>query len=165
MWESNGAWWMREACACHDVITCTFITSQIARFMGPTKGPHGADRTQVGRMLAPWTLLSGLFPVCTSRIRYTCHTLMTRFQYTVARTKLSPFCKRHIWIHLFLKSCLDFDSNFTSSCSIRQCVWPGSSNILVQTISQDLYHWVPNSLTSPWTCMPFCSGKVDFYRP
>ena len=31
----------------------------IARFMGPTWGPSGADRTQVGRMLAPWTLLSG----------------------------------------------------------------------------------------------------------
>ena len=31
----------------------------IARFMGPTWGPSGADRTQVGPMLAPWTLLSG----------------------------------------------------------------------------------------------------------
>ena len=32
---------------------------QIARFMGPIWGPFGADRTQVGPMLAPWTLLSG----------------------------------------------------------------------------------------------------------
>ena len=32
----------------------------IARFMGPTWGPSGADRTQVGPMLAPWTLLSGI---------------------------------------------------------------------------------------------------------
>ena len=30
----------------------------IARFMGPTWGPSGADRTQVGPMLAQWTLLS-----------------------------------------------------------------------------------------------------------
>ena len=29
--------------------------------MGPTWGPSGADRTQVGPMLVPWTLLSGLF--------------------------------------------------------------------------------------------------------
>ena len=29
----------------------------IARFMGPTWGPSGADRTQGGPMLAPWTLL------------------------------------------------------------------------------------------------------------
>ena len=32
---------------------------QLARSMGPTWGPPGADRTQVGPMLAPWTLLSG----------------------------------------------------------------------------------------------------------
>ena len=43
--------------------TCTNIpeiynTTLIARFMGPTWGPSGADRTQVGPMLAPWTLLS-----------------------------------------------------------------------------------------------------------
>ena len=31
----------------------------IARFMGPTWGPSGADRTHVGPMLVPWTLLSG----------------------------------------------------------------------------------------------------------
>ena len=37
----------------------TTNTHQIARFMGPTWGPSGADRTQVGPMLAPWTLLSG----------------------------------------------------------------------------------------------------------
>ena len=36
-------------------------SSLIARFMGPTWGPSGADRTQVGPMLDPWTLLSGIF--------------------------------------------------------------------------------------------------------
>ena len=35
------------------------IITLIARFMGPTWGPSGADRTQMGPMLAPWTLLSG----------------------------------------------------------------------------------------------------------
>ena len=35
----------------------------IARFMGPTWGPSGADRTQVGPMSAPWTLLSGMYSV------------------------------------------------------------------------------------------------------
>ena len=34
-------------------------TTLIARFMGPTWVPSGADRTQVGPMLVPWTLLSG----------------------------------------------------------------------------------------------------------
>ena len=35
------------------------VILQMARFMGPTWGPSGADRTQVGPMLTPWTLLSG----------------------------------------------------------------------------------------------------------
>ena len=33
---------------------------QIARFMGPTWGPPGSCRPQMGPMLAPWTLLSGV---------------------------------------------------------------------------------------------------------
>ena len=35
------------------------LISLLARFMGPTWGPSGADMTQVGPMLVPWTLLSG----------------------------------------------------------------------------------------------------------
>ena len=40
-------------------IYCRYIVticcpSLIARFMGPTWGPSGADRTQVGHMLVPW---------------------------------------------------------------------------------------------------------------
>ena len=38
----------------------SYYISLIARLMGPTWGPSGADRTQVGPMLAPWTLLSGM---------------------------------------------------------------------------------------------------------
>ena len=33
---------------------------QIARFMGPTGGPLGSCRPQLGPMLAPWTLLLGI---------------------------------------------------------------------------------------------------------
>ena len=33
--------------------------TQIARFMGPSWGPPGSCRTQMGPILAPWTLLSG----------------------------------------------------------------------------------------------------------
>ena len=47
------------------IIICQFImVTQIAKFMGPTWGPSGADRTQMGPMLAPWTLLSGEGLVC-----------------------------------------------------------------------------------------------------
>ena len=34
--------------------------SQIAKFMGSTWGPPGSCRPQMGPMLAPWTLLSGM---------------------------------------------------------------------------------------------------------
>ena len=37
-----------------------YIPPLIARFMEPTWGPPGADRTQVAPMFAPWTLLSGI---------------------------------------------------------------------------------------------------------
>ena len=33
--------------------------TQITKFMGPTWGPPGSCRPQMGPMLAPWTLLSG----------------------------------------------------------------------------------------------------------
>ena len=35
------------------------LLTQIVRFMGPTWGPPGSCRPQMGPMLAPWTLLSG----------------------------------------------------------------------------------------------------------
>ena len=41
------------------MFTINAIPSLIARFMAPTWGPSGANRAQVGPMLAPWTLLSG----------------------------------------------------------------------------------------------------------
>ena len=43
------------------------IIPLIARFMGPTWGLSGADRTKVGPMLAPWTLLSGRSPTFEAR--------------------------------------------------------------------------------------------------
>ena len=36
------------------------VTSQIAKFLGPTWGPPGSYRPQMGPMLAPGTLLSGM---------------------------------------------------------------------------------------------------------
>ena len=36
------------------------MTSQIARFMGPTWGPYGSCRPQVDPKLIPWTLISGM---------------------------------------------------------------------------------------------------------
>ena len=38
-----------------------YVIALMARFMGPTWGPPGADSTLVGPMLATWTLLSGIY--------------------------------------------------------------------------------------------------------
>ena len=50
-------------CWMHSMIYNDRLThwgSLITKFMGPKWGLSGADRTQMGPMLAPWTLLSGL---------------------------------------------------------------------------------------------------------
>ena len=47
-------------CICNDFFINTEMVSQIAKFMGPTWGPSGSCRPQMGPMLAPWTLLSGI---------------------------------------------------------------------------------------------------------
>ena len=52
-----------------------YITTEIAKFMGPTWGPPGSCRPQMGPMLAPWTLLSGNNLICcqsTRRPRHVC---------------------------------------------------------------------------------------------
>ena len=61
----------------------TVPSSQIARFMGPTWGPSRAHRTQVGPMLASWTLLSGLLghcPFCQQR-QQTTHSSLAKAKY------------------------------------------------------------------------------------
>ena len=54
-----------------DPLPDSVITSLIARFMGSTWDPPEADRTQVGPMVAPWTLLSGLLYWCIEPINPT----------------------------------------------------------------------------------------------
>ena len=56
-------------------------TTLIARFMEPSWSPSGADRTQVGPMLAPWTLLSGnpFFKKQTNRILLTLSLYIVHF--------------------------------------------------------------------------------------
>ena len=67
--------WFPSLCAVSVVLTIyssDFVwmnkTSQIARFIGPTWGPPGSCRPQMGPMLAPWTLLSGI-TYCISQFR------------------------------------------------------------------------------------------------
>ena len=64
--------------------TCT---TQITRFMGPTWGPPGDDRTQVGPMLASWTLLSGQSCVPLSGCKFdmfVCFCFWLRYVYQIS---------------------------------------------------------------------------------
>ena len=66
----TGITWNHERLAIDWLCVCIFgliiphviivRISQIAKFMGPTWGPPGSCRPQIGPMLAPWTLLSGM---------------------------------------------------------------------------------------------------------
>ena len=77
---------------------------------GPTWGPSGADRTQVGAMLAPWTLLSGYF--CVAK-RKNC------FYIERALVALSGKCRAELptkKLHIF--SC-----TFNHSCCSLSSMW------------------------------------------
>ena len=56
--------WCSLWCHCNE--TFVFLCAQIAKFMGTTWGPPGSCRPQMGRMLAPWTLLSGCVRLVTA---------------------------------------------------------------------------------------------------
>ena len=68
----HNLWTLRSRSAISDYIVCCQVDpdrttnigswkhSQEAKFMGPTWGPPGSCRSQIGPMLAPWTFLSEL---------------------------------------------------------------------------------------------------------
>ena len=56
-------------------------TTQIVKSMGPTWGPPGSCRAQMGPMLAPWTLLSGDMSVVAFVSCYYCCCSLGAFQH------------------------------------------------------------------------------------
>ena len=79
---------------CQVFMKYSMTYSLIARFMGPTWSPSGADRTQVGPILAPWTLLSGL--LCPSCIFLSCEIFEAEYQCSILWQKLL-FASRIQW--------------------------------------------------------------------
>ena len=74
-------------------IMMTMLTSLIERFLGPTWGPSGADRTQVGPMLAPWTLLCGYNAISHHMLNHILNLVLIS-------------CPDYTWFCLILKSFL-----------------------------------------------------------
>ena len=105
--------------------------SQIARFMWPTWGPPGFCRPQVGLILAPWTLLSGiLHSTCTVTpgYRFRAYSILTtrdnlqlwlRMQFKISLFSLIPPVpcptlthQRHFWF-----------IGFRTFHIRRSCIW------------------------------------------
>ena len=61
---------------------------QITRFMGPTWGPPGTCRSQMGPMLAPWTLLSGASNAENVSISWLLHVTASFFFLKIIRRQL-----------------------------------------------------------------------------
>ena len=94
----------------------TRLITLIARFMGPTWGPPGADRSQVGPMLAQWTLLS----------RYVLNQMFSKYPYSIyVICIIYIYCVVHllfvIYIHWFVYSGLFI--YYCSMCILSLVQW------------------------------------------
>ena len=119
--------------------------SLTARFMGPTWGPSGADRIQVGPMLAPRTLLFGVFLFRRS-VETQFHIGKRHWPFE-AQTKWLIFCTRDVQMHFVNQNyCISFTeipsyaSNARKSSLISR--WLGTEHATSHYLNQC---W-PNSL-------------------
>ena len=116
--------------------------SLIAKFIGAAWGPSGADRTQLGPMLDPWTLLSGIIYV-----RSWTHQLQRNLQVTnlprLSHTlfnicyMISVLCyvpKELMWIHEDVMAGKKFYA-LLAGCEFN------------------INQWIPN--TNGWLCRDF----------
>ena len=89
------------------------MTSQIARFMGPTWDPPGSCRPHMGPMLVPWTLLSVVISACVPLNCCIClvllqfcwiYTCVLHNLYSLCRARISYKHKHNTpaWLHLHI---------------------------------------------------------------
>ena len=85
----------------------------IAKFMGQTWGPSGANRTQVGPMLAPWTLLSGATTYYLNRwwLILSMHMCITRHQWV--QNLRAVLSLRNVYMYLHY---MDFPQSYDEKC-------------------------------------------------
>ena len=105
------------------------LFTQITKFMGPTGGPPGSCRPQMGPMLAPWTLLSVAI-----------HATLCGYPLKFKQSAMTKSESRLRHIHVYNKS---INSSPPSAAYMHQ--WIGSS--LVQIMACRLLG--PKSLSKP----------------
>ena len=159
---------MRDHLVCKTVIRCSLLwefflkVALITRSMGPTWGPSGADRTQVGSLLASWTLVSG---VISERF----HCILTNTEMRQDPWSISTLtCKENIQ-HINIQSIRDViicDKSFLMSWDysypgLRVCesgIWEISFWSFVITIMPHDRHGI--QIIGNWiVCSAACSGQ------
>ena len=114
----------------HGGLACCFLRSKraaahmlslIVRYMGPTLGPSGADRTQVGPMLAPWTFLYGIYSICASLFICLC-SLVVHIKIRISLFRSVAFCSYFVHLGLLaLKSILETHFKINTSTHFKRC--------------------------------------------
>ena len=126
--------------------------SLVAKFMGPTWGPPGADRTQVCPMLVPWTYLRCLYS----------------YHLTEAETKRPSFCRQHFWRHFlewrYVWISIEISLNFFPRVQSMICQhwfrsWLGAH----QATNHYLNQWWLSLLTHICITQPQCAKRQHIY--
>ena len=126
--------------------------------MGPTWEPSGADSTQVGPMLAPWTLLSGMFNSLGLSDTYICVSKLTSIG---SDTDLLPgWCQAIILTNAGILFVGPMETNFSEiiikiytfsfkkihlKMSSGKC-WPFCLSLNVSKVANDLCSYTQQSL-------------------
>ena len=115
---------------------------QITKFMGPTWGPPGSCRPQMGSMLAPWTLQSGTISTI-SRVSRT----KQMWWYNHFSTYKEP-TNKWIWCCSVIRN-----GNNISMCSFSRGLMVLLRVVVTQwylpakqTLSEEFAHTVPNAI-------------------
>ena len=122
------------------------VTSQIAKFMGPTWRPPGSCRPQMGPMLAPWTLLSWI----TSKLRST---------KAVPKSNSSVF---HVVVRwgLFLNTCMGDLCLIAVRLNSLIPLWSTSPRLQCAPHSFDhIFKLVRKSLSLTYPWITYCRRK------
>ena len=133
---------------------CFLSGVQIARFMGPTWGPPGSCRPQMGPMLATWTLLSGCKLIYHHILRWSFDLVHHRyFWYKSCNANINIHYSEVIWISWCCKSpaiwlFVQQHRNVQSSASLALC----DGNSLESLIKCQWYGKYFHVMASSWTC-------------
>ena len=155
--------WPFQPLQCYEI--CKI--SQRARYMGPTWGPPGSCRPQMGPMLAPWTLLSGLVYCMLSDSLINENVI--KINASQRNMDKKWFCNQHFTPHICIRKPVNIGSgNGLSPCWRQAIPWTNDdllsigpigtyfSEIRIKTHNFSFTQMSLKMLFAKW--WPFCPG-------